>query len=91
MRPSPAAMFNAELGKLSAICFNSALAAAAAEDSTRDDGRDTQERAVTANGRDHYRHTDDIPVALQRMMTSLLPRQVLAKVKRASPRHAQTF
>ena len=38
---------------------------------------------MTANGRDHYRHKDDIPVALQRVMTSLLPRQALAKVKRA--------
>ena len=65
MRPSPAAMFNAELGKLTAIRFNSALAAAAAEDITQNDGRDTRERAMTANGRDHCRHEDDIPVALQ--------------------------
>ena len=76
MRPSPAAMFNAELGKLSAIRFNAAFAAAAAEDLARKDNRDTRERAVNALGRDHYRHEDDIPVALQRMMTSLLPRQV---------------
>ena len=83
MRPSPAAMFNAELGELSAIRFNAALAAAAAEDAARKDNRDTRERAVNALGRDFHRHGDDIPVALQRMMTSLLPRQVLAKVKRA--------
>ena len=83
MRPSPAAVFNAELGELSAVHFNTALAAAAAEDAARNDNRDTRERAVTNHGRDHYRHEDDIPLALQRMMTSSLPRQVLAKVKRA--------
>ena len=65
MRPSPAAMFNAELGELSAVRFNTALAAAAAEDAARKDNRDTRERAVSALGRDFHRHGDDIPVALQ--------------------------
>ena len=50
MRPSPAAMFNAELSELTGIRYNSALAAAAAEDATRNDGRDTRERAITADG-----------------------------------------
>ena len=39
MRPSPAAMFNAELGELSAIRFNAALATAAAEDAAQKDNR----------------------------------------------------
>ena len=50
MRPSPAAMFNAELNKLTAICFNSATAAAVAEDTKQNDGQKTRERAVSANG-----------------------------------------
>ena len=50
MRPSPAATFKSELGELTNIRYNSALAAAAAEDSTRDDGRDTRERAIAAQG-----------------------------------------
>ena len=48
MRPSPAAMFNSELGELSNIRYDSALAAAAAEDAARKDNRDTRERAVNA-------------------------------------------
>ena len=83
MRPSPAAMFNAEMNKLTAVCFNSAAAAAVAEDNDRNDGQKTLERAVSANGQDHHRHKDDIPTALQAMMTSPPPRQALAKVKRA--------
>ena len=50
MRPSPAAMFNAELSKLTGICFNSATAAAVTEDKDQNDGQKTRARAVAANG-----------------------------------------
>ena len=50
MRPSPAAMFNAELEELTGVRFNAAAAAAAAEAIARDDGQKTSERAALANG-----------------------------------------
>ena len=81
MRPSPAAMFNAELNELTAVRFNTARATAVAEDVDRKDGQKTRERAASNIGRDHCWNLDDIPTALQRMMTSLLPCQALAKVK----------
>ena len=50
MRPSPAATFNAELNELTAICFNSATAAAIAKDTGQNDGPKTAKRRVKDNG-----------------------------------------
>ena len=46
MRPSPATTFNAELNKLTAVCFNSAATAAIAKDTGRNDGQKTAGRRI---------------------------------------------
>ena len=83
MRPSPAAIFNLEIDEPTMVCFNATTEAATTNDAARGDGQKTEERAVAANGQNHCHNVNDISVALQRMMTSLLSCQVLAEVKRA--------
>ena len=86
-------MFNAEVEDLAMVGFNTATEAAAATDLARNNDQKTDKRAAAAKSQDHCCHADDIPIAMQQMMTSLLPRQALAEVAEASTLlwHAQAF
>ena len=80
MRPGPLNIFNATLQAHAELAYEAALTAALQTDVTA--GDTVASDAVRANGVDHYRHNDHLDIALQEVVTSLMPRKVLAKVKR---------
>ena len=83
MREGQKALFNTELSNLAGDHYNTAMVAARASDVALGDGLTTDADQVRLNGRNFYLTNGDVETALQRVITSLLPRQVLAKVKRA--------
>ena len=80
MRPGPLNTFTATTRAYAETAYQAALEAAEALDATA--GNTDASDDVKAHGLDHYRHDDHLDIALQEVVTSLLPRKVLAKTKR---------
>ena len=83
MRLNPLATFNAKMSELAGERYNAALVAANISDTARGDNRTTDRDQVRNNGREHYLQLVDLDTATNHVVESLLPRQILAKFKRA--------
>ena len=79
MRPNPLATFNAKMSEPAGERCNTALAAAIASDTARNDGRHADRDAVRNNGREHHLQLVDLDTATNHLVESPLPRQILAK------------
>ena len=79
MREGQKALFNTELSDLAGDCYNTAMIDARASDTARGDGLTTSADQVRLNGCDHCLVNADVETALQRVITSLLPRQVFCQ------------
>ena len=82
MRSGCQATFNKHVADLAKYRYGVALNAAIRSDRIRNDNLNTDRDQVVANGQDHYLEDSDMETSVNRLLTSLLPRQVLAKVKR---------
>ena len=80
MRPGPRSIFLATLQAHAEQAYRVALQAAIATDTAAGDSAASD--AVRAQGVDHYRTNDHLDIGLREVVTNLLPRKVLAKVKR---------
>ena len=80
MRPGPLNTFNATTRAYAETAYQAALETAEATDATA--GNANASDTVRTNGVNHYRNDGHLDVALQEVVTSLLPRKVLAKTKR---------
>ena len=80
MRPGPINTFHATTRAYAEAAYEAALEAAAQTDATN--GNTDAADAVRAQGLDHYRNNGHLDIALREVVTSLLPRKVLAKTKR---------
>ena len=84
MRAGPKANFESALGACATKAYNTALVAAEAVDVTA--GDTVASDAVKAHGVNHYRHFDHLATALGLVVNNLLPRKILARVKRTMRR-----
>ena len=77
MRPGPFNTFHATTRAYAEAGYEAALEAAAQTDATN--GNTDATDAVRGQGLDHYRNNDHLDVALQEVVTSLLPRKATSK------------
>ena len=80
MRPGPLNIFSATLQAYAEVAYQEALKEA--KETDRAAGDTVASDAVTANGVDHYHTNEHLDAALREVVTSLVPRKVLAKVKK---------
>ena len=80
MRPGPMNIFTATLRAHAELAYEDAMQAALRADTAA--GDTVASDAIRTNGVDHYSHNDHLDIALQEVVTGLLPRKILPKVKR---------
>ena len=81
MRPGPLSNFNAAVEASAQVRYNAALETAYATDQV--DGNAIASGRVIARGAGYYLHVDDLQQSLGLTVTNLLPRKILARVKRS--------
>ena len=81
MRTGPLATFNASVALSQKARYEEELAIAQATD--RANGNTVAADAVRANGQGHYTHIDQLWIALNTVVSTLLPSKVVARVKRS--------
>ena len=77
---APQASFEASVVEHKTNAYKAALTAAQATDAAN--GNDAEVTVVRTNGIDHYLTDDMVDLALQQVVTDMLPKKVLARVKR---------
>ncbi len=87
MRTGPMSLFHACLLAEATAAYDAAMDVARAADHLA--GDTTASDAVVANGVNHYRHFDHLEVGLRFVVQQLLPRNVLARVKRTLRRECR--
>jgi len=83
MRSNPTAVFNAKMYVCAGNRYDTAMENAEAADLARNDNQTAAADAVENNGREHCLRPADIETSINAVITALLPRQTLARAKRA--------